>query len=240
VTTRAGPTIAPLTSECQERTAVEVPRRSTRSSERAACTSFEDGYSWLLPFAYNVGYRFRGGDKYFADDVAQEAMTRAFVAWPRVRSHPKPEAWITVTAFRVALELDRKQRRSGRPTSISTSTEPNEDQRLADAELLAQAMKRLSARQQQVVVWRYYFDQSIQQTAQRLRLSESKVKDISHQAVTKLARIMSSNESTDVIRRPTARSPRASRPISGEDGSPGPVFGVELSLTPNAERSASD
>jgi len=186
--------------------------------------SYEQAYSRLAPFAYNVGYRFRGGDRAFAEDVAQEAMTRAYVAWPRLRHHPNVEAWITVTAFRVALEMDRKHRRAARPTSISLISDgAAAEQRLADADELAHALRHLSARQQQVLVWRYFFDESVQQTAQRMGLSESKVKDATHEAVTKLARIMShvrearSSCMTDQPRKPQlTRSSKRSirRPIN--------------------------
>ena len=55
---------------------------------------------------------------------------------------------------------------------------------------------RLSARQQQVLVWRYYFDESVQQTAGRLGLTESKVKDATHEAVTKLGRLLRSEKAS--------------------------------------------
>ena len=51
---------------------------------------------------------------------------------------------------------------------------------------------RLSSRQQQVVVWRYYFDQSVEETATRMGLTPSKVKDATHEATTKLARVIKS------------------------------------------------
>jgi RNA polymerase sigma factor (sigma-70 family) len=186
---------------------------ATSPDDERSCSSYEQAYSRLVPFAYNVGYRFRGGDRAFAEDVAQEAMTRAYVAWPRLRHHPNVEAWITVTAFRVALEVHRKQRRATRPTSLLPLQDGTEDeQRLADSDQLAHALRHLSSRQQQVLVWRFYFDQSVQQTAERMGLTESKVKDATHQALTKLGRIMRTGDevrSRDVdrsrIRRPTQR-----------------------------------
>jgi RNA polymerase sigma factor (sigma-70 family) len=194
-------------SHASHRPTTSHARGRAHTRERIPCSSFEDGYAWLLPFAYNVGYRFHGGDTSFAEDVAQEALTRAFIAWTRVRRHPNPEAWITVTAFRVALELDRRQRRAGRPTSISATTpQSNDERRVADTDHLAQAMRRLSTRQQQVIVWRFYFDQSIRQTAQRLGLSETKVKDATHEALIKLARIMRSDGSAGRLGEKTAIS----------------------------------
>ena len=45
------------------------PEGGSRDDRRRA--SFETWFPRLLPFAYNVGYRFRGGDATFAEDVAQ-------------------------------------------------------------------------------------------------------------------------------------------------------------------------
>jgi RNA polymerase sigma factor (sigma-70 family) len=162
-----------------------------RRSERDPDPSFEEWFRRLHPFAYKVGYRFRRGDTGFAEDVAQESLARAYAAWSRIHDHPNLEAWITVTALRVSFELDRQQRRAGRRASTTAVSDPStEEQRLADADLLTRALGRVSARQQQVLMWRFYFDQSVQQTAQRLGLTESKVKDATHEAVIKLAPVL--------------------------------------------------
>lgn len=147
----------------------------------------------MLPYAYNVGYRFSGRDATFAEDVAQEALTRAYAAWNKVSDHPNLEAWVTTTAFHVALELSRQQRRAGRVDGTSRAVDvPGEEQRVADGDELARALRRLSSRQQQVVVWRYYFDESVEDTAQRMGLTASKVKDATHEAVAKLGRLLRS------------------------------------------------
>ena len=156
-------------------------------------SSFEAWFPRLLPFAHNVGYRFFGRDSTLAADVAQEALTRAFTAWGRIHDHPNLEAWVTTTAFHVALELSRQQRRLERSSSQMTEV-PGDEQRVADRDHLARAMRRLSSRQQQVLVWRYYFDYSVEDTAQQLGLTESKVKDATHEAVTKLGRLLGSRK----------------------------------------------
>jgi RNA polymerase sigma factor (sigma-70 family) len=69
---------------------------------------------------------------------------------------------------------------------------PGQEQRVADADELTRALRRLSSRQQQVVVWRFYFDQSVEQTADRMGLTASKVKDATHEAVIKLGRLVRS------------------------------------------------
>ncbi len=156
--------------------------------------SFETWFSRLVPFAYNVGFRFSGHNPAFAEDVAQEALTRAYIAWDRIHDHPNLEGWVTTTAFHVALELSRQQRRAGRPDgSPRTATVPGQEQHVVDIDELAAALRRLSRRQQEVLVRRYYFDQSVEETAVRLGLTESKVKDATHEATTKLGRLLRTN-----------------------------------------------
>jgi RNA polymerase sigma factor (sigma-70 family) len=158
-------------------------------------SSFDTWFARLLPLAYNVGYRFRGGDPAFAEEVAQEALTRAYVSWDRIRSHPNLEAWVTTTALHVSLEFGRQKQRANRPPPAPRPVEvPGDEDQIVDADVLAQAMRRLSGRQQEVLVWRYYFDQSVRQTAERLGLTESKVKDATHEAVTKLSRLLNSEK----------------------------------------------
>ncbi len=154
-------------------------------------SSFESWFPRLLPFAYNVGYRFRPGDRSFAEDVAQESLTRAYAVWSRLHDHPNLEAWVTTTAFHVALELSRQSQRAGRPNATApVAAVPGEEQRVAEADELAKAMERLSSRQQEVLVWRYYFDMSVRETAQRMGLTDSKVKDATHEATSKLGRVL--------------------------------------------------
>jgi len=153
--------------------------------------SFETWFDRLLPFAYNVGYRFSAGNRSFAEDVAQEALTRAFERWDRIRDHPNLEAWVTTAAFRVALEMGRQQERARRPDpSLRSGNVPGEEARVVELDALGRAMKRLSARQQEVLMWRYWFDESVEQTADRLGLSASKVKDATHEATSKLRRLL--------------------------------------------------
>jgi RNA polymerase sigma factor (sigma-70 family) len=157
----------------------------------ASVESFETWFPRLLPYAYNVGYRFSGRNATFAEDVAQESLTRAYAAWERISDHPNLEAWVTTTAFHVALELSRQQSRAGRTDRVPATLDvPGDEQRVADADELARALRRLSSRQQQVIVWRYYFDQSVEQTAGHMGLTPSKVKDATHEAVTKLGRLL--------------------------------------------------
>jgi RNA polymerase sigma-70 factor (ECF subfamily) len=52
----------------------------------------------------------RLGDLQGAEDATQEALTRAAVIWPRDGTPDKPGAWLTVTAWRIALNQLRHDR----------------------------------------------------------------------------------------------------------------------------------
>jgi RNA polymerase sigma-70 factor (ECF subfamily) len=160
-------------------------------ADRVPAGSFESWFERLVPFAYNVGYRFSAGNRAFAEDVAQEALTRAYAVWSRIEGHPNLEAWVTTAAFRVALEMARQQERARRPDpSAARGNVPGDDERVVEVDALGRAMRKLSARQQEVLVWRFWFDESVEGTAERLGLTASKVKDATHEATTKLRRVL--------------------------------------------------
>src|SRR5215472_16858906 len=52
----------------------------------------------------------RLGDLQRAEDATQEAFTRAAVVWPRDGTPDKPGAWLTVTAWHIALNQLRHDR----------------------------------------------------------------------------------------------------------------------------------
>jgi RNA polymerase sigma-70 factor (ECF subfamily) len=168
-----------------------TPWRAPGLPASAVEGSFEQAFTTLLPFAFNVGWRFFHGNRQAAEDVAQETMTRAFLKWPKVRAHPKPEAWVTVTALHVALEMGRQAHRAERvPVGLVPAETEGDESRVVAVDEMSRALRRLSERQRQVLVWRYYFDASVAETAEVLGLTESKVKDATHEATTKLAKMM--------------------------------------------------
>ena len=159
--------------------------------EASPAPSFDDCYDRLLERAYFVGWRFFR-DRSDAQDVAQEALTRAYARWRQVRRHDSPDAWVVRTAVNVCLELRRK-RPPFRPSADDPRrlpASPAADDEVALTQVLAAAVKKRSQRQRYVVVWRYVFDASVQETGDQLGMTESQVKDATHEAVKKLRRIL--------------------------------------------------
>jgi RNA polymerase sigma-70 factor, ECF subfamily len=52
------------------------------------------------------------GNRSEADDIAQEAFTRALARWPRLASYELPEAWVRQVAIRLAIDSGRRFRRA--------------------------------------------------------------------------------------------------------------------------------
>lgn len=116
------------------------------------------------------------GSEAVAEDLAAEALARAYARWPQVREHPNPDAWL----LRVVGNLAVDHMRRGRHTGPAPDAEPvGTDRPEHDAVLhvdLARAVHRLSGRQQEVVVMRYLVDLSEDEVASTLGLSNGSVK----------------------------------------------------------------
>jgi RNA polymerase sigma factor (sigma-70 family) len=159
---------------------------------------FERRFPTLMLIAFNVGCRFFRGNRDAAEDVAQETMTRAYVRWTTVSAHPKLEAWVATTALYVAFEMSRRDRASRTPVPIPAD-EANGETRILAADQVERVLRRLSPRQRDVVIWRFYFDYSVAETAEILGITESKVKDATHEATSKFAKLKAIGRRTETV-----------------------------------------
>lgn len=138
---------------------------------------FDACFARCFRLAYQVAYRIcaSGPD---AEDIAQEAMTRALVRWSSIAQYP--EAWVSTVAFRLAIDFLRKTKRHLQDLSKDDS----DAFALADQRMdLYRALKHLSRRQQQVVACRYLAGLSDDETASMLRMSTGSVKKHSARAL---------------------------------------------------------
>ncbi|MET1004313.1 MAG: sigma factor, partial [Propionibacteriaceae bacterium] len=70
---------------------------------------FEDTYDSLLRSAYRVAYRLLG-ERTAAEDVAAEALARAYSRWSSVADLAHP--WVVKVATNLALDVGRKRTRA--------------------------------------------------------------------------------------------------------------------------------
>lgn len=117
------------------------------------------------------------GDTGHAEDLAQSALIRTYLAWARLREPANAEGYARRTLVRLALRA--RQRRwtaeitSGRIPDGAAATAPGPDDLGLD---VRRALAALPSGQRAVLVLRYLDDQSEQETARLLNLPIGTVK----------------------------------------------------------------
>ena len=145
-----------------------MPRLSGRQS--AAEESFEAAFKELFIPAYRVARRILG-DPAAAEDIAAEALSRAYADWARVSQLPYRDAWVLRVATNLALNATRRRR------LLFPGTEARSDDEAATTRVaLAGALHRLPARQREVGVLRHLAGLSESEVAVRLGVSLGTVK----------------------------------------------------------------
>lgn len=132
--------------------------------------SFDESFAELYRAAYRVAFRLLG-DRTEAEDVAQEALARAYAKWRTVEEYATP--WACRVATNVAIDRVRRGRRySGDAAPERAAADAYADERVD----LQRALRALPRRQRDVVVLRYLADQSEDAVATALGVSVGSVK----------------------------------------------------------------
>ncbi len=147
---------------------------------------FEEAFDDLFAAARRIAVRLVGGGAE-ADDVAAEALARAYARWPKVRDLDYRDAWVMRVTANVALDVLRRAKRP-LPTPVAAEVDPAEAAVTRIA--LARALRHLSRRQRDVVVLRYLADLSEADVAASLGVSAGSVKQHAHRAVDALRRAL--------------------------------------------------
>ena len=113
-----------------------------------------------------------------ADDVAQEAMAAAYERWRRVRSHERPDAWLFLTAYRLATSEWRLWAVRRRHSRTGTPAAPD----VFDGLVLSELLHALEPRQRAVLLLRHHYGFSTRETARLLRCPEGTVKSLASRA----------------------------------------------------------
>jgi RNA polymerase sigma factor (sigma-70 family) len=144
--------------------------------------AFEATYLALFPRAATLAYRLLG-DRTAAEDVAAEAMARAFARWPEVGALPHRDGWVLRTATNVAIDALRKRRVA---VPVSAAADHSEATVLRSA--LVAALRALPRRQREAVALRYLGDLSDAEVAQSLGVSPSAANTHVHRGLAALRR----------------------------------------------------
>lgn len=132
------------------------------------------------------------GSRHDAQDLAQEALVRAFERWSTIGAYASPEAW----ARRVLVNLVYSRTRRRRSETIGLRrlrpvVAPRDGTELSDAaEAFWAAVRTLPPRQAQAVALRYGADLPAVEVAQILDLDPGTVRAHLHAARTRLSAVL--------------------------------------------------
>ncbi|WP_258724624.1 SigE family RNA polymerase sigma factor [Cellulomonas sp. NS3] len=155
-------------------------------------TPDDDFRAWAAqhrPLLVRTATLLTAGDPHTAEDVVQTALTRLYLAWPRLRGVENRTAYarrVLVNAFTDEMRSTRRQREDLRSELPDRATgDGGADD---DARLLFAALGELPERMRAAVVLRYFHDLSVACTARALRCTQGTVKSQTARALEKLAR----------------------------------------------------
>jgi RNA polymerase sigma-70 factor (ECF subfamily) len=142
--------------------------------EGAMAGEFEELYT--STFGRLVGQLFLvTGDLHEAEEVVQEAFTRAAGRWHRLRDYDVPELWVRRVAINLATDGRRRVRRR-----LAVLAQLDADEVIppisVDGLAVASALATLSRRQRQVVVLHYLLDLPVGEVARQLSVPVGTVK----------------------------------------------------------------
>lgn len=138
------------------------------------------------------------GNLAVAEELAQEALTRAWLRWPKVRNLERPDAWLNHVAFNLArsylrrLMVERRVNRRSVGRDGIVGTQP------ADALALRDALARLRPRSRTAVILRFYLQMTYAEIGETMDLPEPTARTLVHRALPKLRADLVGGEVPDV------------------------------------------
>lgn len=112
------------------------------------------------------------GDRELAEEQVAEAFTRAWTSWGKVRIHAAPRAWVVRTALNLGVSWWRRRHREVPLADHDAAAADTGDG--VDPALIA-ALRRLPARQREVLALRIFLDLDTETTAKVIGIAPGTV-----------------------------------------------------------------
>lgn len=116
------------------------------------------------------------GDPHRAEDVVQAALTRLYVAWPRVRRADSVDAYVRRAVVNAHLDEVRRPWRREASAGERLPDVPVAAAAVEENDALWSALRALPPGQRRVVVLRHWWGLSVEETAADLGISAGTVK----------------------------------------------------------------
>jgi RNA polymerase sigma-70 factor, ECF subfamily len=155
----------------------------------AAVANYEQVFRDAGPGLWRTIYAYSAGRQSVADDAVAEAFARALARTDQIRD---PVPWLYRTAFRIAAEELRRERR-GSPEPTAQEASPA----AAGLGALVPALAQLSPGQRAAVVLHYEADLSIQEVARQMGTSVAAVKVHLYRGRRRLRELLGAEEVAD-------------------------------------------
>jgi RNA polymerase sigma-70 factor, ECF subfamily len=139
----------------------------------------DEGFTAFFEGAYPrvVGQlRLLTGDLAAAEDAAQEAFVRAASRWRQLSRYDQPEAWVRMTAFRLAVAGLRRARRQRRLVARLGSHRAPESELGPQDRAVVEALGRLPLPMREVLVLHHCLDLPVETVAIQTGVSVGTVK----------------------------------------------------------------
>ncbi len=124
------------------------------------------------------------GNMTLAEDQTAEAFARAWASWRKVSLHPAPRAWVVRAALNAGASWWHRRSKETALTSDDIPVVGGEGTGLDTA--LLTALRRLPARQREVIALRVFLDLDIDTTARHLGIAPGTVRAHLSRAMTAL------------------------------------------------------
>lgn len=129
------------------------------------------------------------GSTVAAEDLAQEAMVRAYRSWDKISTYDKPGAWVRRVTVNLALST-RKRAGAELRARLRVSKPPQLQPHHSDHDHVWAAVAQLPGQQRAAVALYYLEDRSVSDIAEVLECSESTARVHLHRGRTTLARLL--------------------------------------------------
>lgn len=137
---------------------------------------FSDLVAARSPALFRTAYAVVG-DHQLAQDLLQEALAKAYVAWPRLRDATKAEAYVRRTIVTTAISWWRRPSFHERPAAVLPEAGgADATEQLATHDAVWPLVCSLPPRQRAALVLRYYEELSEAEIAEALGISRGTVK----------------------------------------------------------------
>jgi RNA polymerase sigma-70 factor (sigma-E family) len=130
------------------------------------------------------------GDWHRADDLLQTALTKLYVAWPRVHREGSPDAYVRRIIVRSNIDESRRPWRRERSGLDGQDRAAATGLPAEERSALFEALQQLPEMQRKVVVLRHWLGLSVEETATELRIAQGTVKSHSSRGLTSLQRVL--------------------------------------------------